>query len=256
MSNIQNTIHMGKTAIFDEVEQHTIPQTILLHLLPGMVILLVFAALTQLLSQYNLPPMLPFIGALPLALIPTELGLMFYLGWKRNGRLSLEGIVHYREPIATKHYLWLVPLMFVLTVALLIAISSFSEPIYQLFDWWPASLSLDLDITAYSKNVLLVTVILLLVGAGIIAPIVEEFYFRGFLLPRLSHLGKWAPLLESTLFAVYHFWSPWQTAERMIAWLPITYFGQYKRNIYVGIIVHCAINTIGSIPLLLEIMAL
>ncbi len=256
MSYIQNTRQVGETAVFGDIEQHTIPQSILFHLLPGVAILLVFIALTQILSQYNLPPMLPFIGALPLALIPTELGLMFYLGWKRNGRLSLEGIVLYREPITTKHYFWLVPLLFVLTVALLIAVSSFSEPIYELFDWWPASMSLDLDLTAYSKNVLLITIILLLIGAGIIAPIVEEFYFRGFLLPRLSRFGKWAPLFESTLFAVYHFWSPWQIVERMIAWLPITYFSQYKRNIYVGTIVHCAINTIGSIPLLLEILAL
>ncbi len=183
MSSIQDLRPWGKTAVSNHIdqqsEQHTLLQSTLFHLLPGVFIMMVFLGLSQMLRSYHLPPMLLFIGALPLALLPAELGVMYYLGWRRNGRLSLEGIVLYREPIAIKHYLWLVPLLFVLTVGLLIAISSFSEPIYQLFDWWPTAWNLDLDLTAHSKPLLLLTYFLLLIGAGIIAPIVEEFYFRG-----------------------------------------------------------------------------
>ena len=247
---------LEQTTGVDDAEQHSIPQTVLLHLLPGALILLVFVGLSQVLGRYNLPPLFIFLWTLPLALVPTQLGLMGYLGWKRNGRPSLEGIVLYREPIKAMHYFWLVPLMFGLTVALLIAVSSFSTPIYWLFGWWPASLNLNLDLSAHSKGILLTTYALSLVGAGLIGPTVEEFYFRGFLLPRLSRFGKWAPLFESFLFALYHFWSPWMILERAIAWLPMTYLCQYRRNIYVAVIVHCAINSLLSIPLLLEIMAL
>jgi membrane protease YdiL (CAAX protease family) len=43
-----------------------------------------------------------------------------------------------------------------------------------------------------------------LVLSGVVAPVVEEMYFRGYLLPRLSRLGRWAPVLNVTLFALYH----------------------------------------------------
>lgn len=256
MTNLQTAASVGSETNSEVYEQHSIPQSILYHLLPGAFILLVFGVLTQVLGQYNLPSSLLFIGALPLGLIPAELGLMYYLGWKRNGRLSLDGIVLYRESIKTKHYFWLVPVIFVITIVLFVVVSSFSEPIYRMFDWLPAWMSLETDLTAYSKNTLLFTQILLIIGAGIFAPIVEEFYFRGFLLPRLSRFGKWAPPIESALFAIYHFWSPAQIVERTIGMLPMAYFAQYKRNIYVGVIVHCAINTIGSLPLLLAILEL
>lgn len=255
MMNAQAVPHPVRIIIADDVEQHSIPQTILLHLLPGAAIFLVFVGLLQLLGQYNLPSQLIFVLTLPLALAPTQLGLLFYLGWRRNGRLSLDGIVLYREPIEMKHYFWLVPLMFMLTVALFITISSFSEPIYQMFDWWPGAWRIALDLTAHSEALLLTTYVMILVCVGIIGPTVEELYFRGFLLPRLSRFGIWAALIETTLFGLYHLWSPWMLVERAIAFLPITIFTQIKRNIYVVIIVHCAINLLLSIPLLLEILA-
>jgi hypothetical protein len=34
---------------------------------------------------------------------------------------------------------------------------------------------------------------------GVIGPVVEELYFRGFLLPRMEGLGRWAPLVNVTL---------------------------------------------------------
>ena len=51
---------------------------------------------------------------------------------------------------------------------------------------------------------------------GIIGPTVEELYFRGPLLPRIDRLGAWAPVLNSGLFALYHFWSPWQLPVRLL----------------------------------------
>ena len=240
----------------NNLDQHSLIKSITLHFLPGLLILLVFVFLIEILGNQVMPNMLLFLFTVPLALAPFELGIMYYLGWKRNKRLSLEGIVLNRNRIRTKNYFWLVPLTFIATIGLLVLISSFSNPIYELFDWWPNKLSLDFEYSGYSKNILLLTAVLTIIGAGIIAPIVEEMYFRGFLLPRLSRFGRFAPVLESGLFAIYHFWSPWKFLERTIAWLPITYFAQYKKNIYVGMIVHCLINTIGMMPVLVRIMRL
>lgn len=256
MTTINAVSSVKPEAVSNEHEQHSIPQTILYHLLPGAFIFLVYIGLLQVLGQYNLPSILIFIGVVPLALIPAELGLLYYLGWKRNGRLSLDGIVLYREPIKIRHYFWLAPLMFVIIVILFIVVSSFSEPIYRLFDWWPTGWIISFGLATHSKSLLLMTYVLSVIVTGIIAPIIEELYFRGFLLPRLSRFGKWAPLIESPLFALYHFWSPSQFVERAIALLPFAYFGQYKRNIYVGMIVHVALNSLLSIPVLIAILAL
>jgi hypothetical protein len=39
---------------------------------------------------------------------------------------------------------------------------------------------------------------------------VEEYYFRGYLLPRLSRFGSLAPVINVALFSLYHFFTPWQ----------------------------------------------
>ena len=71
---------------------------------------------------------------------------------------------------------------------------------------------------------------------GIFGPIVEELYFRGYLLPRISQLRGWAPLFNSVLFSIYHFFSPWQNPLRILAFTPV-FYACWKKNIYV--IVHC-----------------
>jgi hypothetical protein len=70
------------------------------------------------------------------------------------------------------------------------------------------------------------------------APILEEMYFRGFLLPRLSRFGLWAVPLHSLLFALFHVWTPWMVVARAVGLLPLIYVAQKKRNIYIGMIAH------------------
>ncbi|MFN2272167.1 MAG: lysostaphin resistance A-like protein, partial [Anaerolineae bacterium] len=79
---------------------------------------------------------------------------------------------------------------------------------------------------------------------------VEEMYFRGYLLPRLSRFGAWAPLINTLLFSLYHFFTPWQNVTRIIALIPMVYVGWWKKNIYLGMIVHCLANTFSAIGVL------
>jgi CAAX protease family protein len=79
----------------------------------------------------------------------------------------------------------------------------------------------------------------------LVGPIVEELYFRGFLLPRMERFGRWAPLLNVSLFSIYHFWSPWQVVARVLAIAPTVYAVHRTRNVYVGMAVHCTLNTLG-----------
>jgi uncharacterized protein len=104
---------------------------------------------------------------------------------------------------------------------------------------------------SYPTSILLTTSIFRIICSGIIAPIAEELYFRGFLLPRLDRLGLWAPLLNVVLFAFQHLWTPLGNPGRVLALFPLVYVAWRKRNIYVGIIVHLLLNLMAvSLPLL------
>ena len=80
-----------------------------------------------------------------------------------------------------------------------------------------------------------------------IGPVVEELYFRGFLLPRMEQLGRWAPLVNASLFSIYHFWSPWQLMARILGIGPMVYAVRWKRNVYLGMAVHCSLNTFAVV---------
>lgn len=85
---------------------------------------------------------------------------------------------------------------------------------------------------------------------GIAGPVVEEMYFRGYLLPRISRLGAWAPLVNTVFFSPYHFFTPWLNVGRIIGLLPMVYAAWWKRSIYVSMAVHVLGNVISMLLLL------
>ena len=232
--------------------QFGIGKIILLHLLPGAVVMAVFALLGLALKNSGLPNMIVFVLAALFALTGGQLGFLYYQGWKRNRRFSLEGIVLFREPMKTRTYFWLVPAVLFGTMALFIGLSFIDNLLYTgLFSWWPSAWDLSLDPTNQPQAVTVITVILMYAVVNTTGPIVEELYFRGYLLPRMESFGRLAPVINAVLFAAYHFWSPWAIVSRAIAILPLTFTVFRRRNIMVGILVHCALNCIGSIPMVL-----
>jgi hypothetical protein len=96
----------------------------------------------------------------------------------------------------------------------------------------------------YTQTILIVTYSISLIFNVFLGPIVEELYFRGYLLPRMK--GKYAILFHSFLFAAIHVFSPWMIIARTIGFLPII-FGTIKKNIYVGMIVHMLCNAMGFV---------
>ena len=112
-----------------------------------------------------------------------------------------------------------------------------------------------LQIASFSQKMLSASQMMGVLFNGIAGPMVEELYFRGYLLPRISRLKGWAPLLNVFLFSVYHFFTPWRNLERILALLPGIYIIQWKKNIYLGMIPHCLLNATGMLlmtPLLFK----
>ena len=98
----------------------------------------------------------------------------------------------------------------------------------------------------YSQRILIETYMMLAIFGAVVAPTVEELYFRGFLLPRMGYAGKWAPLLHSLLFGLYHVWTPWMFLTWAVGMLPLIYAVR-RRNLYLGIAAHILINLVDVI---------
>lgn len=95
-------------------DQHTLGRSILLHLLPGALILAAYLAFYPLTATLGLPALLALLLATLLAVvvaaIPSQLGHLLYQGYRSNRRLSLEGVVVFRRRAPLWQYLLFVPL--------------------------------------------------------------------------------------------------------------------------------------------------
>jgi membrane protease YdiL (CAAX protease family) len=241
-----------------EDEQHTLGRSIVLHLLPGVLLLIWFVMTGPLVEGMGAPAFLTLMIGAGLVIIPFELGYLLYKGWRRNRKLSLEGVVLYREPIPRWHYAVLVPfgVAWMAFAFFVVAPPTNSYLIDKFFSWlpdWYFGFAQGPD--QYSPGILLAAVSLALVLNGVVAPVVEELYFRGYLLPRLSWMPRWAPAVSGLLFSIYHLFTPWEQLPRLLVVIPLGYVLLRNRNIFWGMIVHCAFNTLCMVMLLLRILS-
>ena len=122
-----------------------------------------------------------------------------------TGRRGATNPVSRRMPVSS--WAWLVP---ALLLAALVgsAIATFADAAVAkgLFSWLPAWYLRPIDfqvVGRYSATAWVVTLAAYMMLNGFAGPIVEELYFRGFLLPRMDRFGRWAPLINVTLFSPY-----------------------------------------------------
>jgi membrane protease YdiL (CAAX protease family) len=230
------------------IKQHSILKSIILHLLPGAAGTILYVIITPILMANGYPSLLGILIAAATIILPIELGYLFYEASKVNGNFSLKGIVLYREALPKWQYV-AIPLGLIIWGFLSTGITPLLDNTIakSWFSWlpeWYFIFNLE-QLQSYARNALLVTFWVGLIVNGLVLPFVEELYFRGFLLPGLDRFGKWAPLINMSLFSLYHFWTPWQAISRIILLLPWVYVTWRKRNIYLIIITHCAANVIG-----------
>jgi hypothetical protein len=155
--------------------------------------------------------------------------------------------VLYREKIGWRGYLLFVPIVFV-SAGLIPLLAPVSNAIFaRFFSWWPATYNLMPDLSSFSRSTLIFSYFANFLVITLIAPILEELYFRGFLLPRLSRFGLWAVPIHTVLFALFHVWTPWMVVARAIGLLPFAYVAQKKRNIYIGMVAHMLGNLLDVV---------
>lgn len=225
-------------------DKHSIPFSIALHLVPGAFIVAVYAFIAApLVRAIEYPPFLAWAIALCVILFPMHFG-MLWLGKYRTGKYSLRGALGYMDrPVkrgkVTGMIIFCLLWMFIVSLALLPVLDT---PIYNAFFTWVQYEGADPSGTGYlagfSQEMLLTTLLICGPFTGFILPLIEEYYFRGLLLPRMAQLGNWAPIFNMFLFSVYHFWAPWTVLSKMIFLFPGIWLAYKKQDIRISIGMH------------------
>lgn len=225
------------------------PVLILLHLLPGIILAVFFFVLSRVFIQRGLTGYLALLLTIPLCLVPIEVGVILFWSVRYSGTRSLLDAIGYRQKGTVIEYVLFPLLLFLCGGVLSIVISPFSQYLEaHLSAFLPAWINQEallnalIGIPPTQRSITLLLAILL---SGFIAPIVEELYFRGFLLPRMEHWGWAAPVVSSFLFAVYHFYFPGNVPGIFVEFLPISYVVMFKKNWRISTITHSMFNLWG-----------
>jgi hypothetical protein len=239
---------MSSTSPRPATGQLALPTLLGLFLVPGALVTVAYVVIAPLIETAGFPPLAALLVAILLVLLPFEAGVILWAG--REPR-RIGPVVPYRRPLPIRDWVWLVPVL-IATAFVGFGVSMAVEPaiIDSLFGWLPDWFVHPIDpdrVGDYSREAWLVTLAAYLVLNGFVGPIVEELYFRGYLLPRMEWMGRWAPLVNVSLFSIYHFWSPWQVLGRILGFGPTVYAVRRKENVLLGMVVHCSLNTLGII---------
>ena len=223
-------------------------ETILLHLVPGLSIFLFYIAAAPFLIESGLPRVSALLLAFVAVGMPLQLGIMKSRA-TADGAASIAEIIGFREPMPWWLGVVLVAGSFALSIAML-ATLPFERTAAALAEnafWWLPDVARPTNVPMGIGALVLATLVLQVLIDGIANPVVEEIYFRGFLLPRLAHLGWLAPVVNTALFAAAHFWQPYNYASIFLLVLPLTLITWWRRNFYVQMAAHCLANTIGAV---------
>ena len=228
-------------------DQITINRQILYHFYPGIIITLFYVLISEPLVSIGYPGLTALLLAEIFVLAPVGLTHLFWKGKSLNGKFSLKNVVYYTKQISLKQYLiWS---LIGIVACFLVYIPLYPIGLYikeNLFSWLP-EWYFDPGFGTSDSQLIAKVFLFGIFIDGITGPVVEELFFRGYLLPRMAYLRKWAPVLNGLLFGLYHFWQPHNYFAITAIGIILSWIVWKKQNVYLGIIIHCSINIMGAI---------
>ena len=244
-----------------ELKKHSKIQTILLHLIPGIINLLAIILLMCFATWMgNAENGRLLAGELMIlvSIVPVQIGILLYVTKKTTKTYNILKLMPYFEKSKLVEYLLFVIIMIVWALC----VSTIFTPIENgfrdsFFAFVPDNFALrNINYAAASKSMLIFTASLAIFTNGIVAPVTEELYFRGYLLPRINLPSGMAVIASAVLFSLYHFFSPWYFLSRVLMMIPLYYWVMKRKNIRFSIIAHVIANVFTSVSFLLEILQL
>lgn len=216
---------------------------IILHLFPGIALSIVYVFMLKqgFLESYPKFVILGLAGMI--SIIPFELGYLFFVAKKEVGSFNIFKILGLKSKMQVKEYIFYTLLLFIVVGLLMTALKPLSNKLINtVFSWIPSSYNHVQDMSLYDRDFIIISILVSFFVFTLILPIIEELYFRGYLLVRMKWMGKYSVLFNVVLFSVYHIWSPWLILSRIIAMFPLYYFVYKKDSLKLAILVHCLCN--------------
>jgi len=174
---------------------------------------------------------------------PLLFGILLFVAKRRGNKgFSLKGVVVYQATLAIRKQVMWTLVILLLTAPIWFLLAPLAQYLQPFFQWVPQTdqgydgeFPTSIIATTFALNVIL---------TGIVTPIAEELYYRGYLLPRMPTVfGAAGPVVHSFLFALHHFHSPWMIVSRTFGLLPTIYVTRYIGSVVPGIIAHAFVNS-------------
>ena len=229
----------------NSIAQISVPSILFNHFYVGVIMTTFYVWISPLIIDAGFPGISVLLMAEVLILAPIVLGHLA-LSAKKSASTFSE-IIPFQERLSSRSFLkW-----FFIGLAGCFIVYVPLYPVGQLikanwFAWlpeWYFNPSYGTDNVQLIANTFLLGILI----DGFVGPVAEEFFFRGYLLPRMSFLKGWAPVVNGALFGMYHFWQPHNVLGTMAVGIVLSFVAWKTKNVYVSMAVHCAINVLGAL---------
>jgi uncharacterized protein len=243
---------MGMNKSLEESRQiKGISKLITLHLLPGIILTLFYVLLLRSKTFEGYPKVIVLGLAGVFGIVFGELGYLFYAAKKEEGSFNIFKILGLKSKLKGKElFLYSITLFAIAGMLMTVTKPVSNFLLNNVFSFIPSWYNLVEDMSLFSRNMIIIAILVNFFLITIILPIIEELYFRGFLLARMKWMGKYSVLANTVLFAVYHLWSPWMIVARVVAFLPLYYWVYKKDSLKLSITVHCLANFTDVVALI------
>lgn len=208
--------------------------------------------------QERVPSQLLFFLLALVLLFPIELGILLKASKKEYGYYSVKSAFSNHRKLKWWVILFYGSLLWAFAGLMSIIIVPLENMLFapltgQLTDLLPTYFHWNniSQLKQFPDSILLLTCIMYFILNGLIGPIIEEMFFRGYLTSKISRYGKYAPLIITVLFSLYHFWLPFNNIFRFIVFYPAAYVAWKMKNIYIAIVFHCLSNMVSVIGLVI-----
>ncbi|MGG5329414.1 CPBP family intramembrane glutamic endopeptidase [Enterococcus sp. AZ163] len=239
-----------------QIEKYSTLKLLVLHLVPGVMITFMYAILVPYVLSEGFPNDFAMSITDIMGVMLLEIGYLLYITKKETRTYNIKTQLFYLEKTRVKEYF-----IFLLIVSVwALDISMLLGPIEELiknsfFSFVPTEYIMgSYHVYDFSKDKVMMTAVIGIIANGIIAPISEELYFRGYLLPHIQLTDFKSALLSSVLFSAYHFYSPWYFFSRVLMMIPLYYWVIKRRNIRFSIFAHLIANMITSTVFLTHVL--
>ena len=235
--------------------QHPLWLSVVLSLFPGVALGAFIVGMAPVLKGWGLDPIFALFAGIGLVIVPLELGCLAIVARRTTGSWSPLAVTAYRSKLPLGRLLPMAIGLAIGFIFTLIAWISLLERwvIDRLPSWVPESIRQFAQTSAEgdlpSAGVVAALLVIAFVFNGLLGPMTEELYFRGYLLPRIDRYGVWAPVLNTFLFSIYHVWTPWRWPQILVGFLPLALAAWRTRSIYVSMTAHVTINIVFLVML-------